>query len=579
MVRMLAETGELVGEPGSYSAPAHIATLQVPPNVKPVIAARIDRLDPADRRVLQIAAVIGKDIPRPVLKALCGLKREDLNAAIRRLAKVEFLFELQSYPEIEYTFKHALTHDVAYESLVGEDRKRIHADVLALMERLYDGQLTPQAERLAHHAMMAEAWGAASKYLLQATDRALDVSAYHKAARFLDQAARAIDTQEDTAERRAQAIDIRTRMRPALEGVDRFATAIERLDEAEALAEGLGDATRLQQVLLHKSYAYSTHGRLDLAIEAADRLRGIARKAGDARFAAEADLAAAQGMIFRHNAREVMARLEPHEAQFTGPWRMDRFGLLGTRSVFFLGYLSMSAALLGDLKRAWSVAEAMNVAVQESGRPIDRYAGAYQEASVNILAGPDERFERKLAAMAEECRVRAPSPFYPMLLSRLGHVRVLRGRPEDACETLDEALQRAERSDMPHVRLYAQALHAIAECQVNGPAALGGLRAALKTARAQSDRWIEVLVLRAIADVSPPVAALADLERAEAIAVAQGYRPEQAKICVARGEIAELHDADLSRRAYEQARALFAEIGLQGRLPVLAADTVAGPRP
>lgn len=571
MVRMLAETGRLVGEPGAFRAPEAIGELQIPPSVKPVIAARIDRLREDDRRVLQIAAVIGKDVPKPILRALSGLDETAFGAALSRLNETEFLFELQSYPEVEYTFKHALTHDVAYESLLTEDRRRLHASALRLMQRLYDGQADLQAERLADHALKAEAWSEAADYLLAATDRALDLAAYSKAAHFLDHAARAVDMLEPTPERIAQAIDIRCRLRPALEGIGRFRDALRRLDEAEALAGELGDATRLQHVVLHKSYAYSTHGQVEQAVVDADRLKVLAIASGDERYAAEADLAAAQGLIFRHRAGEVAERLAPHDASFTGPWRMARFGLLGTRSVFYLGYTLMSAALCGDLARARAAAVAMNDVVRESGRPIDRYAGATHEAVLHIVAGPTQAYEQELAAVAEECRVRAPLPFLSVLLSRLGHVRLLCRGPDEACETLNEAMRLATETDMPHMYNYASVIHACAESQANGPEALPSLERALVLARSWEDPWMEVLALRSLADVTPPAEGLSTLDRAEAVAVAQGFRPELARIAVARAELLETTDSTAAGEVLGKARMLFAEIGLEFDACVVAA--------
>ncbi|NND50206.1 MAG: hypothetical protein HKN60_08130, partial [Rhizobiales bacterium] len=563
LVRMLAETGSLVGEQGDFTAPEPITELQIPPSVKPIIAARIDRLADDQRRVLQIASVIGKDVPRPILKELSGLERHDLDTIIAHLSQTEFLFELQSYPETEYTFKHALTHDVAYESLMAEERKRIHAEALRLMERLYQDQLDQNAERLADHALKAEEWGAAVKYLVAATDRALDHAAYSKAARFLEHAAGALDKLERTPERIAQAIDIRTRMRPALEGTGQYSLSLAWLDEAEKLATELGDTDRLEQVILHKSYANSTHGRLDTAIEDADRLRKIATEAGDNRYAAEANLAAAQALIFRHVANQVLERLEPHEADFTGQWRMERFGLLGTRSVFFLGYMSISASLTGEFARAHALAEAMNQVVHESGRPIDRYAAAYHESMVHILAGPSREYEARLAALAEECRVRAPSPFYCVVMSRLGHVRLLCRGPEEACETLEEAKSYATHSDMPHISAYSDAIRACAEAEASGPEALTALESSLQVVRDMGDPWVEIQLLRAVADVCEPVDALKHLSTAEAIATANGFRPDLARIHAARAEIAELHDAKLATRAAKQAHALFTELGLE----------------
>ena len=539
MVRALAETGQIVGEPGHYQATDYVADLQVPANVKPIIAARIDRLPPADRRVIQIAAVIGKEVPWRILEALTGLPEKDLDGAIARLSDVELLFELQSYPDREYTFKHALTHDVAYESLVSNDRMALHARALKAMEEAYAHDLDRNIEKLASHALRAEDWDAAAKYLLAAVDRALDRSAFAKAARFLEHAVKAADTLPRTGDNIARSIDIRTRMRPAFEGINQSDKAIAALAEAEKLAAEQNDRERLCHVLLHQSYALSTHGRLDEAIEAADRLKEIAGSIGSERYAAEADLAAAQGHIYRAEAHKALARLAGHERHFTEEWRYERFGQLGTRSVFFMGHRATAHAYLGAFDKALAdCAECADV-VARTGRPIDRYAAAYHESIVRILRGPDPADAQAVSRMADESRERAPFPFFPWLQSIAGHMELCQGRLDQAQDRLTTAAEFAERSAMPQFTHYARALLAIAKSRAEGPEALDDLESALQNTRAFGDAWVELLILEAMADVCIPEQALEILAQADA-------RIEASGICAERPRIEDLRAAALA---------------------------------
>jgi predicted ATPase len=100
----------------------------------------------------------------------------------------EFLYEASLFPDLEYTFKHALTHEVAYGSLLHDRRRSLHAAVVAAIERRYAGRLSEQAERLAHHAARAEAWEKAATHLWQAGRNARSRSAYREAVAFLEQA-------------------------------------------------------------------------------------------------------------------------------------------------------------------------------------------------------------------------------------------------------------------------------------------------------------------------------------------------------------------------------------------------------
>jgi class 3 adenylate cyclase len=117
-VRTLVETGVLVGERGAYHLAQALPTIQVPATVQAVLAARIDRLPPADKRLLQTAAVIGMEVPLPLLQAIAELPEEALHRSLAHLQAAEFLYETRLFPEHEYTFTHALTHEVAYGSLL-----------------------------------------------------------------------------------------------------------------------------------------------------------------------------------------------------------------------------------------------------------------------------------------------------------------------------------------------------------------------------------------------------------------------------------------------------------------------------
>jgi predicted ATPase len=144
-VRTLVETGVLVGERGAYRLAQALPTIQVPATVQAVLAARIDRLLPADKHLLQTAAVIGTEVPLPLLQAIAELPEEALHRSLAHLQAAEFLYETRLFPEHEYTFKHALTHEVAYGSLLHERRRALHAQSVAVLERLAADRLTEEA--------------------------------------------------------------------------------------------------------------------------------------------------------------------------------------------------------------------------------------------------------------------------------------------------------------------------------------------------------------------------------------------------------------------------------------------------
>jgi class 3 adenylate cyclase/tetratricopeptide (TPR) repeat protein len=164
-VRALVETGVLAGAVGAYRLAGSLHVVQVPATVQAILAARIDRLAPEDKRLLQTASVIGKDVPRVLLRAVADLPDDDLAQGVARLQAADFVYETRLYPDVEYTFTHALTHEVVYGGLVHDRRRALHARVVEAIEALYPDRLADHRDRLVHHAFRGERWGKALAYL------------------------------------------------------------------------------------------------------------------------------------------------------------------------------------------------------------------------------------------------------------------------------------------------------------------------------------------------------------------------------------------------------------------------------
>src|SRR5688572_11174664 len=160
---------------------------------------------------------------------------DDLRRALAGLQAAEFLYEASLFPELEYTFKHALTHEVSYGSLLRERRKTLHARVVDAIEALYADRLDEHVERLAYHAMRAEAWSPAVTYGRRAGLRALAQAAHRDAATHLEQALSALGNLPVTRETLELGLDLRMNMRNALDGSSRPRELLGYLREAEQI--------------------------------------------------------------------------------------------------------------------------------------------------------------------------------------------------------------------------------------------------------------------------------------------------------------------------------------------------------
>jgi predicted ATPase len=187
-VRSLADDGALAGERGAYRPAKTLETVHVPATVQAILAARIDRLLPEDKALLQTASVVGTDVPVAVLAGVAGAPADVLAEGLARLQAAEFLYETRLFPDVEYTFKHALTHEVAYGGLLQDRRRALHARAVDAIEELYPERLAEHVERLAHHGFRGEAWEKAVAYLHQAGEKAMARSAYREAVAGFEQA-------------------------------------------------------------------------------------------------------------------------------------------------------------------------------------------------------------------------------------------------------------------------------------------------------------------------------------------------------------------------------------------------------
>ena len=244
-VRHLVELNVLAGEWGRRRLVKAPTTIQVPPTVGAILAARIDRLPPDEKRLLQSAAVIGKDVPFSLLKIIADQPEEQLRRSLSHLQAAEFLYEANLFPELEYTFKHALTHEVAYGSLLQQTRRTLHGRIMAAIEQLHPERLAEHVESLANHAFRGGVWASAIQYLRQASTKAVTRSAHSEAVRCLEQALVALKGLPETRDTLEQAIDIRLGLRTSLFALGDIRRGLDYVHEAEGLARKIDDPRRL----------------------------------------------------------------------------------------------------------------------------------------------------------------------------------------------------------------------------------------------------------------------------------------------------------------------------------------------
>jgi len=363
IVRALAETHVIVGERGRYRLGKTMAAIQVPSTVQAVLAARIDRLSLEDKRLLQSASVIGKDVPLVLLQAIADTSPDELHTSLRRLQAAEFLYETSLVPDVEFTFKHALTHDVAYRSLLDEPRRLLHARIVDAIEGLFGGRLSEQVERLAHHALRGELREKAVQYLRQAGLKADARSALEDARSWFEQALGVLDALPPSRSRLEQAFDIRLELRPVLNLLGKLPQVLERLREAESLANRLRDDCRRGRVLAFMTNVHSFLGELDEAVASGNHALAIARELGDMRLRILTTTLLEMTHGYRGEYDRAIVLATDNLAALPPDWTYEYFGNAAPASVYDRTFLVMNLAEIGRFVEAAEYeAEALRLA-------------------------------------------------------------------------------------------------------------------------------------------------------------------------------------------------------------------------
>ena len=352
-VRTLVETKVLESERGVYRLTKPVESIEVPATVQAVLAARIDRLPAEEKRLLQSAAVIGEDIPFALLSAIAQLPEEELRRGLVHLQGAEFLYEAKLFPDLEYTFKHGLTCQVAYGSLVQDRRRSLHAAVVEGIERLYSGRLAEQVERLAYHALRGEVWDKAVSYLRQAGVKATERSAHREAVSYLEQALDALKHLPESRDTVEQAIDIRIDLRSSLQPLGEQRRVFDYLTEAEALAKSLDDPRRLAQILCYMSgYFIQAENDPARAVEVSQRAFMIVNTIDDFALQIQVNHYFGSANFGLGNYNEAMSFLTKNVESLVGDQIYKRFGLAFLASVGALYQLALLLSERGQFAEA-----------------------------------------------------------------------------------------------------------------------------------------------------------------------------------------------------------------------------------
>jgi class 3 adenylate cyclase/tetratricopeptide (TPR) repeat protein len=535
-VRTLVETRALAGTRGAYRLVQPVEAIQVPATVQSILASRIDRLPLEEKRLLQSAAVIGKDVPFALLQGIAGLPEEELRRGLAHLQAAEFLYETSLFPDLEYTFKHALTHDVAYGSLLQDRRRELHSKVVETIETLYADRLTEQIERLAHHVFRSEVWEKAVGYLRQAGAKAFARSANREAVAYLEQALTALAHLPETRETLEQAIDLRFGIRSSLFPLGEVEAMLSTLREAERLAKALDDSRRLGWVSVYMSQYSWVTGHLIEARAFGEHAGAIAETLGDSSLQAVANYYAGAACFASTDYRDAESFLRRSLHSLEGDLSRERFGLAGFPAVMARWLLASSLAERGEFAEGLVHGrEGLRIA-EETRHPYSLILMCWGLALLHALKGEASHASAHLERALGLCRDWTVPVLSPVTMGFLGYVHVLSGRAVEGLASLQQGKKDAEASGLAlyHSRLTLWLGEAFIRADRLEEAVAQGARA-LALTRERGERGLEAWALWLLAEAAarretPDVeTAEGHYRQAMALAADLGLRPLDAR--------------------------------------------------
>jgi predicted ATPase/class 3 adenylate cyclase len=278
-VQVLLDEGSLARDGASFRITKALSELKIPPTVQAILAARIDRLPQVEKDLLQTLAVIGKEFPLSLVRAVVVTSDDELGKMLDDLQLGEFIYEQPAVGDVEYTFKHALTLEVAYNSILIERRKSLHERIAGAIETLFASQIDDHVIELAHHYRRSANFAKAIDYLLLAAEQEVTRNAATEAAAGLRDGLTMLAGIADEAERARREADLQLALGGALSvAAPAAAEVVTAYLRARELCERIGDRKGLFTALSGLCLTFRLRAEYGRALELNEELTKIANR-------------------------------------------------------------------------------------------------------------------------------------------------------------------------------------------------------------------------------------------------------------------------------------------------------------
>jgi class 3 adenylate cyclase/tetratricopeptide (TPR) repeat protein len=476
LTQSLLESGAIVRKGHQYMLTRDLSEIQVPDTIQGIIAARIDRIEESMKHVIQVAAVIGREFAFRILQSIVEMKK-NLKSHLLNLQGLEFISQKRLFPELEYIFKHALTQEVAYNSLLQKRRKEIHEKTGIAIESLYPDRLEEYYELLAYHFRKSDNKDKALEYLDLANQKAIKANAVEEAKNYFEEAIKLIDILPETASNQRRIISMLVSQLPVMLLLLKFNEYYEYLTRYESIAIGLEDPGLLGAYYGRVGTCEWSFGNFKQALQTNSKASELCNIAKNPIEAGYAYMQLAWDHLYLGDFKQVLIfkdlTMRAMERQFNlricswalqaASWAYSYMGQwdqavkegeealriaeeFSDNSVasFAAWILCLAYTYKGDLSRALEYGE---MAVQRAPTPADR---AWAQGAYAFALGRAGEIDKPIEILANLVPVYRAANFVPgsptMLWLVEGYIQA--GEYHKASQTLDELMAIAKRCEM-----------------------------------------------------------------------------------------------------------------------------------
>jgi class 3 adenylate cyclase/tetratricopeptide (TPR) repeat protein len=486
-VQVLLDEGALVRNGAAVKLTRPLAELKIPPTVQAILAARIDRLPQDAKELLQTLSVIGREFPLSLIRAVIPKSDDELDRVLNDLQLGEFIYEQPSVGDTGYIFKHALTQEVAYNSVLMERRKQLHERIGAALETLYASSLDDHLAELAHHYGRADDPAKAVDYLRRAGEQSSARSAFQEATNRLTSALELVNKLASGPGRDASELAVRLALIEPMMAAGFLASDDLRLnlERARALCGATGDGIGSSPVLNALATAYWSVGDLRTAGQVAREMLEMAQRDTDELSLCRANnavgfvdawmgrLSSARDSLERAvNVRQDLVVLTGDYFWLANSlahlaWMLWMLGYpdqavrqmthlrdllkrpidLANRAGIFQCVLATSCHFLRDYRGMREQAESLIALAQDSGMPYWLGCGLVRLGRIEVEAGDFTIGIEKMLDGMRTFRSVGESTAYEYFCCVLAEAYLMAGRVEEGLTVLDEALKRSNAHD------------------------------------------------------------------------------------------------------------------------------------